>query len=86
MRVDISVDELVLDRVWYDATTGKLFVQAGDFVNGIDFGSIPDCDFESLSPVKAFSAGQNGSVVVCRHHDGAETWLPADMWLPHETT
>jgi len=23
-----------------------------------------------------------GSVVICRHQDGKETWLPADLWLP----
>ena len=35
MNVDISIDELRAERVWYDASTKKLFVQAKDFVNGI---------------------------------------------------
>ena len=82
MNVDISWDELVAERAWFDASCGKLFVQAGDFVNGIDFARIADEDFESTAPVKSFSIGQSGSVVVCHHRDGQETWLPVDMWLP----
>ena len=82
MNVDISWDELIAERVWFDATCERLFIQAGDFVNGIEFSKIPDTDFESSAPVKSFSLGQSGHVVVCHHKDGKETWLPADMWLP----
>lgn len=82
MNVDFSLAELVAERVWYDASSGKLYVQAHDFVNGIPFQTIPDKDFESSTPVRSFSLGQNGSVIVCHHGDGQETWLPVDMWLP----
>jgi len=76
MNVDISWAELVVGRVWFDASCGRLFVQAGDFVNGIEFAKIPAADFESGAPVKSFSLGQSGVVVVCHHRDGRETWLP----------
>ena len=82
MNVDISIDELRAERVWYDATTKKLFVQAKDFVNGLDFNSIAEEDFESKTPVVSFSLGHHGAVIICHHKDGNETWLPADMWLP----
>ena len=82
MNVDISWEELVAERVWFDASCGKLFLQAGDFVNAIEFTKIPDSDFESRAPVRSFSIAQSGSVVVCHHRDGVETWLPVDMWLP----
>jgi hypothetical protein len=82
MRVDISIDELRAERVWYDASTKKLFVQARDFVNGIEFGLIPEDDFESDAPVVSFSIGNQGATVICHHKDGQETWLPADLWLP----
>jgi hypothetical protein len=82
MTVDISIDELRVERVWYDASTKKLFVQAKDFVNGIEFSLIPEKDFESTSPVVSFSIGHAGATVICHHKDGKETWLPTDMWLP----
>jgi hypothetical protein len=82
MNVDISIGELRAERVWYDASTKRLFVQARDFVNGIEFDAIPEDDFESRSPVVSFSLGNKGATVICRHKDGKETWLPADMWLP----
>lgn len=82
MNVDISRDEMVADGVWFDMSCAKLFVQAGDFVNGISVADIPDADFESTAPIKSFSLGQSGTVVVCHHNDGAETWLPIDMWSP----
>ena len=82
MNVDFSIEELRAEEVWYDASSGKLFIRAGDFVNGIDFSKIPDCDFESTASVVSFSVGIEGSMVICHHKDGAETWLPADMWEP----
>lgn len=86
MTVDYSNAELVADRVWFDAASGRLCLQAGDYVNGIEFARLPNEDFESASPVISFSLGQQGSVVVCRHRDGAETWLPVDLWLPEGFT
>jgi hypothetical protein len=82
VNVDISIDELRVERVWYDVSTKKLFVQAKDFVNGIPFGEIPEADFESGAPVNSFSIGHDGATIVCHHKDGKETWLPSDMWLP----
>ena len=82
MNVDISIEIDVADRVWFDASCGKLFIQAKDFVNGIDLNLMYDEDFESKSPIKSFSLGQSGSVVICHHQDGQETWLPVDMWEP----
>jgi hypothetical protein len=82
MNVDISIDELRAQRVWYDASARKLFIQAKDFVNGIEFERIADEDFESKTPVVSFSLRHKGATVVCRHKDGKETWLPVDMWLP----
>ena len=82
MNVDISIENLRAERVWYDVSTQKLFIQAKDFVNAIPFAAIPEDDFESRSSVTSFSIGQNGATVICRHKDGAETWLPVDMWLP----
>lgn len=82
MNVDISVDELRAQRVWYDASTKKLFIQSKDFVNAIDFESIPEDDFESASSVTRFSLRHKGATVICHHKDGVETWLPIDIWLP----
>ena len=82
MNVVFTPEDLRIERVWFDATTSRLCVQAGEFVRSIDFACIPNDDFESLAPVNAFSLGQTGSVVVCRHIDGAETWLPSDLWVP----
>ncbi|HZL13136.1 MAG TPA: hypothetical protein VFC85_03235 [Verrucomicrobiae bacterium] len=82
MNVDISIEELCVERVWDDASTKKLFVQSKDFVNGIEFAAIAEDDFESHSPVISFSIGHRGATVICHHKDGKETWLPADLWLP----
>jgi hypothetical protein len=82
MNVVFSSETLKAERVWFDATTARLYVQSGDFVNSIDFSKIPDADFDSKTPVNRFSLGQSGSVVVCHHKDGSETWLPTDLWVP----
>ena len=85
MNGDIPVDALRADRVWYGASTKKLFVQARDLVNGLAFDPLAEGekgDFESQSPVVSFSPGHQGATVVCPHQDGVETWLLADMWLP----
>jgi len=82
MTVDISIEINRADKVWFDASCGKLFIQAGDFVNAIDLHKMADSDFESTAPIESFALGQSGSVVVCRHKDGQETWLSVDMWEP----
>lgn len=82
MTVDISIEINHADRVWFDASCGKLFIQAGDFVNGIDLNKMDDGDFESTTPIESFALGQSGAVVTCGHKDGKETWLPVDMWEP----
>jgi len=82
MNVDFSAADLSAAKVWYDAASGRLCLQAGGFENGIKISEVPDHDFESRAPLTHFSIGQNGSVVICHHKDGAETWLPVDIWLP----
>ncbi len=82
MNVDFSAADLVAEKVWYDASTGRLCLAAGGYQNGIMLAQIPDADFESATPIARFSLGQKGSVVVCHHKDGTETWLPVDLWLP----
>jgi hypothetical protein len=82
MNVAIGSEEKIATRVWYDTHTGLLMVDMAGVVYPLEFSRIPDDDFESSSPVVGFSIGSEGSVVVCRHADNAETWLPVDMWLP----
>lgn len=82
MNVAISIEKLRAERVWYDASAKKLVIQSKDFMSGLEFGLIPEEDFESSSPVIAFTLGHQGATVVCHHKDGKETWLPVDMWLP----
>ena len=82
MKVDFSIEINAADKVWFDASCGKLFIQARDYVNGIEFSEIANEDFESASPVTSFSLGYSGSMVICHHKDGEETWLPVDMWEP----
>ena len=72
----------VATRVWYDSQSGLLCTEIAGIVRGITFDKIPDADFESASPVVHFSLANDGTVVVCRHRVGADTWLPVDMWLP----
>ena len=82
MNVDFSSADLVAEKVWYDAGTGRLCLSAGAYQNGVPLAQIPDADFESTAPIGSFSLGQNGAVVICHHKDGIETWLPVDLWLP----
>ena len=74
--------ELPASRVWYDPGAGLLHVEIDGVSHTLEFARIPDNDFESPAPVVGFSIGCGGAVVLCRHQDGAETWLPVDMWLP----
>ena len=59
MNVVFTPEDLRVERVWFDATTSRLYVQSGEFVSSIDFSSIPNDDFESQTPVNAFSIGQS---------------------------
>lgn len=82
MNVAIGTEEAVAAGVWYDSQTGLLSVDLSGVLCSIEFARLPDDDFESRSPVVGFAIGCDGTVVVCRHKDGAETWLPVDMWRP----
>jgi hypothetical protein len=82
MNVVTSIEINAADAVWFDATSGRLFIRSNAFVNGIDLSRMSDEDFESRASIRSFSLGQSGGVVVCHHTDGAETWLPVDMWEP----
>ena len=78
----IGSDHKLATRVWYESQIGLLQVEIDGVVCGLPFAKIPDHDFESSSPVVKFSVGCEGTVVVCHHQDGVETWFPVDMWLP----
>lgn len=68
--------------VWYDSATGRLSVLFGSILRNLELDLIPLKDFESASDIVGFALGMKGAVVVCRHEDGLETWLPVDMWFP----
>jgi hypothetical protein len=82
MNVDISLIEPVATRVWFEVRSSLLSVEIDGVVTSIDFRLIAEEDFESSTPVVKFEIGCEGTVVVCHHRDGVETWLPVDMWLP----
>ena len=44
MNVDFSSADLVAEKVWYDAGTGRLCLSAGAYQNGIPLAQIPDAD------------------------------------------
>ena len=72
----------VVEQVSFDPRSNEIHT----LIAGIEFAfphsEIPEEDFESASPIVGFAIGCEGAVVVCKHRDGSETWLPADMWLP----
>ena len=82
MNVDISLAEPVATQVWFDVRSRLLCVEINGVITSIDFAQIPEEDFESATWISKFELGYQGAVVVCHHHDGSETWLPVDMWLP----
>lgn len=82
MNVDSDAHEAIASRVWFDRTSGTICVEIDGGAASIDFTAIPGDDFESTAPVVEFALGCEGTVIVCRHEDGAETWLPVDIWLP----
>jgi hypothetical protein len=71
----------VVDQVYFNPKSEEIHA----VIAGIDFSfplsKIPEEDYESTSPIIGFAIGCEGAVVVCKHRDGSETWLPADMWL-----
>jgi DNA-binding transcriptional regulator YiaG len=68
--------------VWFDTVTGYLYVAFGSILRAIKLDLIPPDDFDSTADITDFSIGKRGTVVVCHHADGGETWLPVDMWQP----
>jgi hypothetical protein len=72
----------VVEQVSFDPRSNEI----NALIAGIEFAfplsEIPEEDFESASPIVGFAIGCEGAIVVCKHRDGSETWLPADMWLP----
>lgn len=82
MNVDFSLAEPVATHVWFEVSTARLFVEINGIVTSLDFRSIPEDDFDSTASVTKFTLGCEGTVVICHHCDGEETWLPVDMWLP----
>jgi hypothetical protein len=82
MSVDFDAPEAIANRVWLDRASGALCVEIDGRAASLDFAAIPGDDFESTTPIVGFAVSCEGTVVVCRHENGAETWLPVDMWLP----
>jgi hypothetical protein len=72
----------VVDQVFFNPQSNEIHVLIAGIEFALPLSKIPEEDFESASPILGFSIGCEGAVVVCKHRDGAETWLPADMWLP----
>jgi hypothetical protein len=81
MNVVCKTQDIRLNHAWFEAERDALHVEIDGVDRSILFSRIPDDDFESSASVCSFHVGMNGSVVVCTHQDGVETWLPADLWL-----
>ncbi len=80
--MDISLIEPVATRAWFDSQSRALNVEINGVVSSIDFDKIHNEDFSSQAPITRIEVDNEGSVVICHHHDEEETWLPVDMWLP----
>jgi len=72
----------VVEQVSFDARSNEIHTLIAGIEFAFPLSEIPEEDFESASPIVGFAIGCEGAVVVCKHRDGSETWLPADMWLP----
>ena len=72
----------VVEQVSFDPRSNELHALIAGIEFAFPLSEIPEEDFESASPIVGFAIGCEGAVVVCKHRDGSETWLPADMWLP----
>ena len=74
----------VVEQVSFDPRSNEIHALIAGIEFAFPLSEIPEEDFESASPIIGFAIGCEGAVVVCKHRDGSETWLPADMWLPQE--
>ena len=74
----------VVEQVSFDPRSNEIHALIAGIEFAFPFSNIPEEDFESASPIIGFAIGCEGTVVVCKHRDGSETWLPADKWLPQE--
>jgi len=72
----------VVEQVSFEPRSNEIHAVIAGIEFAFPLSQIPEEDFESASPIIGFSIGCEGAVVVCKHRDGSETWLPADMWLP----
>ena len=72
----------VVEQVSFDPRSNEIHALIAGIEFAFPLSEIPEEDFESASPIVGFAIGCDGAVVVCKHRDGSETWLPADMWLP----
>jgi hypothetical protein len=72
----------VVEQVAFDPRSNEIHALIAGIEFAFPLSEIPEEDFESASPIIGFAIGCEGAVVVCKHRDGSETWLPADMWLP----
>jgi hypothetical protein len=72
----------VVEQVAFDPRSNEIHALIAGIEFAFPLSEIPEEDFESASPIVGFAIGCEGTVVVCKHRDGSETWLPADMWLP----
>ena len=72
----------VVEQVSFDPRSNEIHAVIAGIEFAFPLSQIPEEDFESASPITGFSIGCEGAVVVCKHRDGSETWLPADMWQP----
>ena len=72
----------VVEQVSFDPRSNEIHTLIAGIEFAFPLSEISEEDFESASPIVGFAIGCEGAVVVCKHRDGSETWLPADMWLP----
>jgi hypothetical protein len=72
----------VVEQVSFDPRSNEIHTLIAGIEFAFPLSEIPEEDFESASPIVGFAIGCKGAIVVCKHRDGSETWLPADMWLP----
>ena len=72
----------MVEQVSFDPRSNEIHALIAGIEFAFPLSNIPEEDFESASPIIGFAIGCEGTVVVCKHRDGSETWLPADMWLP----
>lgn len=82
MNVVFETDFVAVRHVWFNPRDGEIHAEIAGMDLSIPLAKIPDGDFESAAPIIAFQTACEGTAVVCKHQDGTETWLPADMWLP----